>query len=149
MFQELTSAEPLAAVSARVRLDIAHALPKAIPGCCHACHICSSGVLFDPLLFLPPLLPPQAPNVVMDVGGSAASISGAVVDLSFLTTPHVSSPTAAAAGHIPFSQLPVAIGDLPVLQVLSASVVVGLDVLTRTRCVICIRDRIVMIKKVR
>ncbi|CAI5984207.1 unnamed protein product [Closterium sp. NIES-65] len=82
---------------------------------------------------------------MVDVGGGTTQMGGAVADLFLITKQ--GGPTGTSGGHIPFTSHPMIVGDLPALAVMGAGAVVGMDVLKRTRCVVCFKDNRVLLQK--
>ncbi|GJP30298.1 hypothetical protein CLOM_g458 [Closterium sp. NIES-68] len=83
---------------------------------------------------------------MVDVGGGTTQMGGAIADL-FLITKQGGPAGGASGGRIPFTSLPMIVGDLPALAVMGAGAVVGMDVLKRTRCVVCFKDNRVLLQK--
>ncbi|CAI5512363.1 unnamed protein product [Closterium sp. Naga37s-1] len=82
---------------------------------------------------------------MVDVGGGTTQMGGAVADLFLITKQ--GGPTGTGGGRIPFTSHPMIVGDLPALAVMGAGAVVGMDVLKRTRCVVCFKDNRVLLQK--
>ncbi|CAI5467104.1 unnamed protein product [Closterium sp. Yama58-4] len=82
---------------------------------------------------------------MVDVGGGTTQMGGAVADLFLITKQ--GGPAGTSGGRIPFTSHPMIVGDLPALAVMGAGAVMGMDVLKRTRCVVCFKDNRVLLQK--
>ncbi|CAI5988130.1 unnamed protein product [Closterium sp. NIES-64] len=91
------------------------------------------------------IVPPQGVASMVDVGGGTTQMGGAVADLFLITKQ--GGPAGTSSGRIPFTSHPMIVGDLPALAVMGAGAVMGMDVLKRTRCVVCFKDNRVLLQK--
>ncbi|CAI5458241.1 unnamed protein product [Closterium sp. Yama58-4] len=82
---------------------------------------------------------------MVDVGGGTTQMGGAIADLFLITKQ--GGPAGTSGGRIPFTSHPMIVGDLPALAVMGTGAVVGMDVLKRTRCVVCFKDNRVLLQK--